>query len=442
MRILVFLLLLFSSLGVVYEIVRVMRPEWVFSPTVARLSELDPASRIGTFEFSESIEFAPLYLKVSDATEPTTDYDLLVVTEGADSVSYSVRSREEISISGKEFRIGVVRPWVGILSEPEGQPYISISIAPDGVEWAEDMLIGVGGEIVFNDFRFRLEVLNDNSVEEFVASHGGENEGRWGVEEGERVHWFDNLLPGAGVELDDGTVYTLLEFREEFESPAGMVPAIAVQVEYDGVKTRKIITTRTENAAVRLEYSSGHEIWFVATEDGSISVFGEAFGTRVVEIGDTWVLGSGEMMIRVEQYESTGIPVDGEQTSFQEAVLLGDSVRVRVRQGEAIRIGDALVRYQRVLNPVDTHYLLSLDDSMTDSEQIHFGDVREVLLGEKFYRIGYSGIDMSQSVSLVYTPEMNYMRLGIFVVLGAISLFLVTRLSSGRSIPYNCILKQ
>lgn len=419
--------LLISLAGLAYETSVFLKPDWLSTPSSGSLTDFDPVTRVGTFRFPGGL--GPIYIQISDATGPTTENDRLVIEEGAEKSSHPIHPGGTIPVGNEVFRVDTVRPWVGILPDPRGRPLISISIALEDGIWAENMILGSNGVISIDNYQLRLELLNGKTVEEFIeAKKNRDSRGRWGIEEGDRIHWFDNLLPGSGVELDDGTIYTLLRFREQYQSPEGPVPAIVVRVEADGIKENRIITTRTQDGPVKLEFASGRQVWFVVAADNAIEAVALHPDSQVeresLRVGESWKLDQGPMTIRVEQYNSAGVAVNLDQTPFQEVVLVSDNRRVRVRQGEAIRVGDALLRYQRVLAPDAAEYEIAFNASMTAALPLKYGG--EVILdieGTR-YRIRYADVDMDRTLAMYVLKDSHPARLAGFIVLGILALLM------------------
>jgi hypothetical protein len=427
MRIAVYLIPVCSIVGIAYEIAVGFSSVWMSEPTAGTLTELDAVDRVGTFRFSEESGVEAVYVRFGDVVGSGTEGDRLLVEEGAERSSFLLGSGELIVVGDMEFLVETVRPWVGILPDAGGRALISISIAVEDGEWVENMILAGNGVILVGGYRFRLELLNGRTVDAFMESREDrESQGRWGVREGDWIHWFDSLLPGSGVELDDGTNYTLLEFREAYETPEGVVPAIAVRVEAEGVSGRRIVTTDTEDDSIRFEYGSGNEVWFVVSRDRVINVIvlesGERGEYRTVEIGETWRLEEASMSVRIEQYSSAGVAIDLDQTPFREAVLVSEGKRVRVRQGEAVRVGDALLRYQRKTALGAGEYEVALNDSM--DEGIRLRERGEVILeidGVR-YRMRHADVEMDRGVTLYPISELRFGRLVGFIALGIAAL--------------------
>lgn len=421
MRSVIYSALLISLAGLAFEVSIFLIPVWFSAPISASLTEIDSVTGVGTFEFGDGPE--SVYIRIRGSAKATRNSGRLVVKEAGETSSFSLDAGERINLGNMEFRIETVRPWVGILPDPGGEALISISMALEEGVWTENLIFGRNGVLSIDEYHFRLGLLDGKTVEDFIeAKTDRKSRGRWGVGEGDRIYWFDSLIPGSGLELDDGTVYTLLEFREKHESRDGLVPEIAVRVEKEGSSSNRIVTTESEDDAVKLEYESGHQVWFVVSSDGEIEavVFyaDDRSERESLRIGDSWRLGQTSMNIRIEQYESSGVAVNLDQTPFQEVVLVSDVARVRVRQGEAVRVGDALLRYQRVSGSTALEYEVSLTALMEGGIRLMEGSGVTLVLGDTRYKIRYADVDMERGIVVYPLSESHPVRFAGFIVLG------------------------
>ena len=90
----------------------------------------------------------------------------------------------------------------------------------------------------------------------------------------------------------------------------------------------------------------------------------------VISSGREWKPGVGEFAIRLEQVSRAAVPVEACQESIFEAVLELASSRVHLRQGEAARLGDTLLRYKRVQKASAPVYRTGLAGAV--GEESHF----------------------------------------------------------------------
>ena len=170
---------------------------------------------------------------------------------------------------------------------------------------------------------------------------------RWGVRDEGRTHWFHSFNPGAGVQLADGRVVTLrgLDRAEA---------AIDVDILDHNNATSRRIQANTDDPLIVFEHPTleADLLLLYAWSDAEVlaAYFSRAGDSThdVIASGREWKPGVGEFAIRLEQVSRAAVPVEAGQTSIFEAVLELASSRVRVRQGQALRLGDALLRYTRV----------------------------------------------------------------------------------------------
>lgn len=423
-RVITGFLLTVSLAGAGFEIVSVTRPEWFADPLVASMTDLDPGSRVGTFRFADEL-LRPIYVRIPNADMTVTENDQVSIQSGADRVAFPLKPGAVISIENRDYRVVEIRPWVGLLPDPEGHPMVSLSVASESGEWVENLFLKPTAYLELESIRFRL-YDSITSVVDFVQARGEQNTpGRWGVREGERIHWFENLAPGSGVDLDDGSRYTLLRFNPHYSSPEGEVPAILVRREKDGESQRLIVTAETNHDPVTLELTRYPQAWLLRTPDGEIEAVlyqsESSYERRSLKIGIPATFESAPLSLRLEQYLSEAVPVNLEQTSFLEAVLESDAGQIRVRQGEAVRVGDSLLRYQRVLPSGAIYYDIAHSFTMEDTRRLREGQAIRVEIDESPYKLRHTDIDFDYAISLYPIPAVNRLRLAAFFAIGLLA---------------------
>ena len=442
MRFVIFCGLVFSLCGLTYEAGLHYWPELMGQSVEANLVDIDPTTRIARFDLPEHINAWPLYLHAADSSEASTHNDHLLVEFNGLESSFLLVPGETVVIADQTFVVQSVRPWVGVLPDPEGQPYLSLSLAHDGDDWIENLIIGTSGETSVGQYHLNLEMLNETTPEDFItAQQDTPRARRWGVLDGDRMQWFDSLDPGSGLETNDGTAYTLLQFRENYDSPDGILPAIAVRVTKDDHSENRIITTHTTESPIKLDMPPSHQIWFLVSPGNSITAVAkypeDTILYRPLAMGETWTLDNSEMSLRLEQFASSGLPVTIDQTPFQEAVLKNEQNRLRVRQGEALRFDDALIRYDREIDKGKMTFHISEDYGMDGTVALYPHTSISLELTSGRYSIRHDDIDIDHRIILY--PVHLWSRFEVFILAapGALALVVLAlralALSSRRS---------
>jgi hypothetical protein len=379
-------------------------------------------------------------VSTSPMDAPTDNDQLLLEVAGEEQVSPS-RVGEVLSIDGADYRIDAVRPWSGVMPDPQGLPMMSISVASEEGSWVENQPLTLGGNLLVGDTQITLHQLNPNQtlaerLSELLADPA---RGRWGIYDGDQTIWFDGFAPGSGAEHSDGTVFTLIAFTPTLKTNLGLVPAVRVRVKQGDVETDRIVTTRNKDTQIVLEYPDTvyHQV--------DIGVFGMNAPQVVLRTlegrreegtlaqGVVWRPRTFPLMLRHEQYVSSGVFVQTADSPFMEAVLVGEARRLRVRQGEVLRVGDDSIRYRRVLPEGAIRYTFHLDDPAWTSPELKSGEEAELILFGHRGLVKYENIDMSRGVDVEILPQFMLNRFLCFIGF-AVLLILCIRLSAPKSL--------
>lgn len=263
----------------------------------------------------------------------------------------AIKVGERILIDAQEYVVDAIRPWSGLLRDPVGGAMASISIATAADAWEEDILVASGSWVRFTDappIRFEFDMESENPGAALEALAGTAPIGRWGVRDGPRTNWFTSFTPGTGLELNSGVTVMLLEASVEAE-PFG----IDVLVEESGERDRRTITMGADDPLIVLELdpfrSRALALWSDRADRAELfSVHdGAARSLGSMRAGETLTDPVTGLAIRLEQALPHAAPVVRKDSPLLEAVLSGPQGRIRVRQGEAVRAGEATLRFVR-----------------------------------------------------------------------------------------------
>ncbi|MCH8204847.1 MAG: hypothetical protein IID09_06755 [Candidatus Hydrogenedentes bacterium] len=275
--------------------------------------------------------------------------DTLKISQYGEDESIRLFPGAEILLNDSIAIVSALRPFVGLWPDPRGIPMASVSIRLRD-SWAEDVMLrsdrwlNLEGGLTM---RF-LWCENEEEARRLVETgRPGIETARWGVHDEGRTHWFNSFIPGTGVQLADGRVVTLRGLD-------GVEAAIEVDVlDHDDATSRRI-QANTEDLLIVFEYPSLEAdllLLYAWSDTEVLAAYLSRAGDsshEMISIGRVWKPGVGEFAIRLERVSRAAVPVEAGQESIFEAVLELASSRVRVRQGEAVRLGDALLRYSRV----------------------------------------------------------------------------------------------
>ena len=436
MRYFLYSLILLSALGAIREVSVGLFPERLGSSMLIPVVEYDSNTRTGIFDLSTHEGIVRLSVSSTSPLVASSEKDELLVEDGSGEVVYPAREGEVFSLSGEQYTVTQVRPWSGILSDPMGIPLISLSLSSEAGSWVENQLLAPKRSLVVDQTRIELYQLKlDQSLESLLKQRG-----RWGILDEDETLWFDDFTPGSGAESSDGSVFTLLEFRLTYTTPEGVIPAIRVRIQQGDESRDRIVTTRSADLQVVLEFPDPqyHQFTIGVTELGDpefILHYLDGTSERGVMLPNVvWKAASLPLWMRLEQYESSGVFVSADESPLLEAVLEHETQRVRVRQGAAVRGGDALIRYRRALPEDAIRYTLHVEPPQWTSPVFGSGEHVSLRLAGRNCRVDYAGVDMSRGLEMGVLPQFSLLRLGIFAGL-SIVLLLVKRRKPSKPLP-------
>jgi len=282
---------------------------------------------------------------------------------------------DTISIGDTEFTVVGMRPWSGIFPRDHGRPMAAIAVGVGDSPWIEGIVAQAGSWEMFEPAgAVRLEWVDSESAARAHANDTARNAApRWGVREGDRMHWFEGTTPGMGVTLNDGTQVTLAEVTERGEDRA---PAITVTIVSGESKREVTIPANNESAMgmVRFEYPSARAFvlrLYGWTQDTVYAVAmrdGEKADETVLERGQVWGVAGGDERIRLDGALPAAVEVPENAATAYEIVLASEDRELRLRHGERFRMGNSFMEFKRIPEPGLTELLLVAHHA--DSSQV------------------------------------------------------------------------
>lgn len=293
----------------------------------------------------------PIEPTSSSGAAPAQGTHALRVTSLDGEREIPITEAERIRIESEEYVVEAIRSWSGLLRDPAGGAMASISIRTDADVWEEDVLVASGAWIRFADappIRFDFDRESEDPAAALTTLASAAPPGRWGVREGARTSWFTSFTPGTGLELTSGTTVLLIEASVE-----GEPFSIDILLEQNGERERRKISMGDDDPLVVLEMnpfrSRALALWSDRIDHAELF---EVYGGTVQSLGSirsgaTLTDPVSALTIRLEQVLPNAVPVLREDSPLLEAVLSGPEGRIRVRQGEAVRVGEATLRFVR-----------------------------------------------------------------------------------------------
>lgn len=406
-----------------FEITEASR-EMVSFPATATFSG-HPYVGIGN-PFSARKQVSKELIMRVDRIEPTTipgSIDTLTVSLYGEDETHELTPGASFSLNGERVAVLALRPFAGLLSDAQGVPMANVSLRTGDALWIENvMLMNERWRRLESGLALRLIWCTNESEAVHFADEGrpGLESARWGVRDRGRTHWFGTFVPGAGVELDDGTSVTLIGLEE---SDAGS-SVLEVEVMKDGASDRRRIQANIAGPLIEFEYPGLIAdlllVYAWADDAALVAYLHETDTVQIAKLagGESWTPSGSDLSVRLEQAMRTAVPVAAGQTTLYEVLLDLASVRVRVRQGEAVRVGDALLRYARrpAANPAS--YRVELSNGLGEESLFELAPGERREFQSAFGRFSLDYEDLKPESGIVIRPEDHYppLRLGAGII--------------------------
>lgn len=262
--------------------------------------------------------------------------------------TYPLETGEQLSLNEIEFDVIAIRPWSGLVRTGGGLPMASVSVRVGDAAWAENLFLADGVWVAVGD-RVSLVLRWHDSTDEARAAAAEAFDpvagARWGVDDGGAMQWLTSFEPGTGIELRDGSVVTLLSLGRQDE-----MPALEVSVRRGDAESKQIVTPESgAGEFIQFEVPGLREyvVRLHAWRDGAafVRVHDAGKEPQATELRAGEALNAGPLRLRLEQVMRNATPVTPGESTVQEVVLESPNTRIRVREGEAVRHGDALLRF-------------------------------------------------------------------------------------------------
>ena len=297
---------------------------------------------------------------------PASERDVIEIKDPA-GATVTLDARAGAVLSGHQGPLGMVRavqPWAGLLRDPSGRRMAAFSFQRgEGGEWVQGLFAEAGQwTLLPPEMALRLDwdPTEEQAGKALPADRPGLDAARWSVAENGRVHWFENVTPGTGQTLADGTEYRLLSVNTLPPVP----PALTVGIKKAG-KARRVdvpANAASPKEGVRFECPGAMPVLIMARawRDGAawVASFGPEGTTRSGRMGegDQWQAGP-DLRFRLDQVMEQGLavgvrgaPVWMAEVDEPEGTLL------RLREGVSMRRGETTLRYRRLPQPPVVEY--------------------------------------------------------------------------------------
>lgn len=322
----------------------------------------------------------PFYLELREIRaldEPSPGYSIEISgPDGADE--QAIVPGGDLSVAGEAYRVEELRRWRGLLREPResgGVPMAMVAVGRRGETWLEDILLVDGQWARIEPLAATLRLVWVDNEEEartgLAKGFAGLDAARWGVQDGGVTHWFESFAPGTGLELDDGREVTLLGLDETRAGPDGAhAPALLYEVRAGGESRREwaFANAAATESLVRFDHPARADallVLYVWRDDYALAGAyraGDLVGSAEIGSGAVYAAPLDGLELRLDQATGAAVFVGEAASPLWEAVLRSEDRVLRLREGEAVRVGDLLVRFRMTVEPASRTYLLCAHD--------------------------------------------------------------------------------
>ncbi len=339
----------------------------------------------------------------------STLHDRLEVSIDSTKNVHDLTLGSEFPVGEETFRVADVRTWQGLLPVPGGAAMASVSILQQDAAPLENVLLRAGQRLdIKSELSIELRACDGraDALAQIAALDRESARGRWGIADATGVIWFESFTPGAGARLLDGSLVTLESF-----SPDGPVLIVRKRTA-DGDELLRLDGPSNEPPLL-LEFGGGdlNRVTLFVADDGNVVLSSPRADTGPVDlaVGQSWEVAGAGYRLRLEQALLSAAPVQAADSPFFEAVLESPGSRVRVRQGEAVRVGDALLRYLREPGNRTAVFQLRVFVPGTEVEDVALapGSAHEFAWAGGVWRISHANVEPGTGITIERVGSRN-----------------------------------
>ena len=325
---------------------------------------LDPNEVYTTAQLPRAIK-----LVSAEVLETRPERLVVEVRRRQEAHDYPAEAGAVIPWGEAEARVREVRPWLGLLHTPSGSPTAALSLRRGEESWTRGIFLAEGAwREVEGETGLLLRWWNtaEEAKARFPETLGPLFGARWGVADGERMHWFTALAPGTGAFLSDDTEVTLMAVEADREG----MPAILVSLKpKSGPESQTWHRADAAEGPVLLDLPGRFKkhVLLNAWRDGAANVAVYANGAR----GEIRLLKAGEALdvvdgpgfaLRLDAAMRTGTPSTAiQERQVLEAVLDTPGGELALREGAMhAREDNAQVRFRRMAQPPRARYEITV----------------------------------------------------------------------------------
>ncbi len=267
---------------------------------------------------------------------------------------------QKIALSHGTAVVKSVGPWSGLFPDSGGNAMAALSLDFGGGSDGNVMGIHdgewnrVGEEMAIY---FRWTSSEEEARKHLVDAPASMDSARWGAVAGRRVQWFSSFMQGEGMRLRSGESLFLLDldmnWHDRDHAELGVRPAVLVRSTREGVIRDRWYPAEVKptNSTVIFEYPASRKRLLILCawdEEGVLAGAyedGQETGNATLESGSVWQPTGSEYSLRWRRALRGALFVPPTNSPFVAAVLEYNAKEIHVRQGEALRIEDDVLRF-------------------------------------------------------------------------------------------------
>lgn len=300
----------------------------------------------------------------------------------------SIKAGSSASIAGMSLNVESLTPWSGLIYRPGAQPMAMLEFTNSHTF---NLMLGEGTWIVSGD---AAGLFNWYPTREEAATAAATfditKQGRWGVREGERVHWFDSFSPGTGLVLENGDEVTLASPPHQSEDGK-----VQISVEEKTTAGTRIIKATPTGASSRVEfvYPAASEIavvLFAWREGAALTQFythGSLLKETELRRNASLDLEPIATTLRLVDLFPSAVPVGASSNQALELRIHGPHGPLALREGLVVPYGPHRLRFRRLAQAPEAayHFKASLRDKT--ERAFSLGDQSSARVGDWTFRL-------------------------------------------------------
>jgi hypothetical protein len=274
----------------------------------------------------------------------------LEVTAPEGNAMHELTEGGAIEIDGQNYRVEAIRPWAGLLRRSGGTPAVDLSVRQTGGAWTEHQFIESGGLLRLGPSLglYHLRLASRTEVADASMAFPPGLAPRWGVVEGAATNWMGSMTPGTELALSDGRTVRFLETRRSATGESAIRISLSDGQE-DASHWVQANLPPEDGVPFCYEDPSGLNCVFAVYtwRDDAATVVAYRAGAPAGQVqltpGEAWALDACGFELRLDAVVGSALVVPADGSPLQEAVLEAPAGRLRLRQGERLRVGDVSV---------------------------------------------------------------------------------------------------